>query len=186
MVSEPKRAHVLYRKLLALYPRAFRERLAETMEQTFNDLYYERRWQNRRGFPGFVLWIFAETAIGIAREYWLLLSKGYVMKSMFLTLRPPALISLLLVVPFMIMELVNRRNTTYDFPFLLFVIMWLLPLLLLLTLMPILRNIRSGNGLLANPVVLLIRVVFLVLIAFAWLGLLADQMPCFLGVPNCD
>lgn len=23
-------------------------------------------------------------------------------------------------------------------------------------------------------------------LAFLWVGLVSDQMPCFLGVPNCD
>jgi len=26
----------------------------------------------------------------------------------------------------------------------------------------------------------------LILIAWLWAGALVDQMPCFLGVPNCD
>jgi hypothetical protein len=32
----------------------------------------------------------------------------------------------------------------------------------------------------------LLRVVFLAFIARMWIGILIDQMPCFLGVPNCD
>jgi hypothetical protein len=38
----------------------------------------------------------------------------------------------------------------------------------------------------ANPINLLLRVAFLALIAWMWGGILIDQMPCFLGVPNCD
>jgi hypothetical protein len=54
-------------------------------------------------------------------------------------------------------------------------------------LMPIVRNLRqAGNSLMANPVGLLLRIVFLLLIAWMWASLLIDQMPCFLGVPNCD
>ncbi len=30
------------------------------------------------------------------------------------------------------------------------------------------------------------RVAIVVLIAWLWVGLVVDQMPCFLGVPNCD
>ncbi|HYN81900.1 MAG TPA: hypothetical protein VES88_10395 [Gemmatimonadaceae bacterium] len=52
--------------------------------------------------------------------------------------------------------------------------------------MPILRSLATGNRALANPVSLLPRVVFLILIAWVWVTLVVDQMPCFLGVPNCD
>ncbi len=69
----------LYRKLLTLYPQKFQEQLGESMEQTFNDLYRER--QTRGGWFGFVLWIFAETSIGIVKEHGLLLTKGTTMKN---------------------------------------------------------------------------------------------------------
>ena len=52
-------ARTFYRKLLALYPRGFREQLGESMQQTFNDLYRER--QTKPGWFGFMLWTFAET-----------------------------------------------------------------------------------------------------------------------------
>jgi len=64
--------------------------------------------------------------------------------------------------------------------------MWLLPLIFILTVMPIVRNLRAGNSLIAQPVSLLIRIVILVSVAWMWTSLLIDQMPCFLGVPNCD
>lgn len=108
------------------------------------------------------------------------------MKNMFMTLRSPALISLLLVIPFMIMEIVNRRGFDEGFPIPLFAMMWILPVIFILTGMPILRNLFAGNSLMAQPASLLIRVIILVIIAFLWTGLLRDQMPCFLGVPNCD
>jgi hypothetical protein len=56
-----------YARLLRLYPRAYRDRFAEGMEQTFNDLLRERRDTGRKLF-GFVLWMYVETATGIARE----------------------------------------------------------------------------------------------------------------------
>jgi hypothetical protein len=56
-----------YKKLLALYPRVFRERLGESMQQTFTDLCNERKQQAEYRWPGFVLWIFIETALGIIR-----------------------------------------------------------------------------------------------------------------------
>jgi hypothetical protein len=130
--------------------------------------------------------MFIETATGITREYILLITQGDAMNPIFANLRSPALISLLLVLPFMILELVNRRTFNEGFPIPLFVIMWVLPILFIATLMPIVRNVRAGNSIIASPVNLLIRIVILAFIAWMWTGLLIDQMPCFLGVPNCD
>ena len=56
-----------YRKLLRFYSRPYRERFAESMEQTFNDLCRERA-EAGEGLVGFVLWMFVETSAGIIRE----------------------------------------------------------------------------------------------------------------------
>jgi len=45
--------HALYKKLFTLYPQRFRERLGESMQQTFNDLYTERKQQTERGLFGY-------------------------------------------------------------------------------------------------------------------------------------
>ncbi len=97
-----------------------------------------------------------------------------------------AFIGLLLVLPFMVMELVNRWKYHEGFPVNLFGMMWLSAAVFVLVLMPILRNVCAGNSIMANPVSFLLRVVFLAFIARMWMGILIDQMPCFLGVPNCD
>jgi len=108
------------------------------------------------------------------------------MQTLLTNLRSPALISFLLVLPFMVMELINRRSFNEGFPIPLFAVMWLLPMLFILTGMPIVRNLLAGNSIIASPVNLLIRVVILVFIAWMWAGILIDQWPCFVGVPNCD
>jgi hypothetical protein len=56
-----------YRKLLRFYSRPYRERFAESMEQTFNDLCRERAATGKR-LGGFVLWMFFETFAGIIRQ----------------------------------------------------------------------------------------------------------------------
>jgi hypothetical protein len=56
-----------YAKLLRLYPKSYRERFGEGMEQTFNGLCLERR-NAKGGLFGFVLWVFVETSSGIIRE----------------------------------------------------------------------------------------------------------------------
>lgn len=108
------------------------------------------------------------------------------MSSMARKLLVPATISLVLVLPFMIMELVNRRGLPQDFPVPLFGMMWLLTLSFILILTPLVRNLREGNGNLINQLTLLPKLVLLIIIAGLWVGLTVDQMPCFLGVPNCD
>jgi hypothetical protein len=56
-----------YRKLLRCYARPYRERFAESMEQTFNDICRERAAAGH-GLVGFVLWVCVETSAGIVRE----------------------------------------------------------------------------------------------------------------------
>lgn len=155
------------------------------MEQTFKDLWHEKR-QTRRGFLSFLLWTFLETITGIIQEHLFAMTQGEPMKHVLTNLRTPALLSLLLVLPLMLMELVNRRQFDEDFPIILFAVMWLLPVIFIVILMPIVRTIRAGNSILANPISLFLRVAFLSLIAVVWVNALIDQMPCFLGVPLCD
>lgn len=56
-----------YANLLRLYPKPYRKRFGEGMEQTFNDLCLERR-ATENGLFGLVLWVFVETSAGIIRE----------------------------------------------------------------------------------------------------------------------
>ena len=109
-------------------------------------------------------------------------------KSIITTLGSAALISFILVLPFAILESLNHTITRQNAPglILLFGLLWLLPMSFIVILAPIVRTMRAGNSILANPVNLLFRVAFLALIAMMWGGLLIDQLPCFLGVPNCD
>jgi hypothetical protein len=184
-VNDQTTIHTLYNKLLGLYPRKFKERLGESMQQTFRDLCSERR-SSKSALFGFVLWTFIETANGIIQEDILALKEIDLMKSFLTNLKSPALISLFLVIPFMIMEVVSTRNLTAIFNAPLFGILWLLPMIFIIILMPFVRNMRAGNNIAAKPITFVLSIIFLVLIALAWGGIVADQMPCFLGVPNCD
>lgn len=56
-----------YAKLLRLYPKPYRERFGEGMEQTFNDLCRERL-KAEKGLFSFALWTFLETSLAIIRE----------------------------------------------------------------------------------------------------------------------
>ena len=102
--------------------------------------------------------------------------------------RLAALISIILVLPFAILESLNQtiNRQTAASAMVLFSVLWLLPTIFLVLLIPMVRNVRAGQSLLANPLNLLLRVILLAAIAMFWSTLLIDQMPCFMGVPNCD
>jgi hypothetical protein len=151
MMHEQEIVQTLYKRLLTLYPRTFKERLGESMEQTFRDLWHEKQ-QTKKELFGFLLGTFIETALGIFREHLLLISPGNLMQTMITTIGSPALISLLLILPFMIMEVINRRNFNEDFPFMLFFVLWLDLFAISLILLPIVRGKRMGNREVANAV----------------------------------
>jgi hypothetical protein len=86
-----------------------------------------------------------------------------------------ALIGAALVTPLLYLELRNAGYTHFPYP--LFAVLWLVPAAFVFT---------AARPFRAHPVVLSARVGFLILAALFWAGLVNDQMPCFLGVPNCD
>lgn len=191
MSYEQNAVQRLYRKLLSLYPRAFRERLGESMQQTFDDLYNERKRQRELKVFGFVLWMFLETTMSIFRERLRLITEGYGMQTTRKTLASSALLGLLLILPLMIMEVVTRRNFNEDFPFMLFFVLWLNLFAISLILLPIAQGRRianhdlaepvptTGNTLLTNPrsaammsiALILSPGIFLLLDAIGWLSL---------------
>jgi len=98
----------------------------------------------------------------------------------------PLIATMLLVIPFILMELVNRRTFNETFPFQLFGFMGVMALAFSFAGSAFLRQLRLGKN---NPGAILRLVLLMVVIGLsAWslTGLLTDQMPCFLGVPNCD
>jgi hypothetical protein len=64
------------------------------------------------------------------------------MKNLLTNFKAPALIGLLLIFPFMIMEVVNRRNFNEDFPTFLFFVMWLNLFAVTIILLPIMLAMR--------------------------------------------
>jgi hypothetical protein len=69
------------------------------------------------------------------------------MKNIFANVRWPAIVSLVLILPFMTLDLINRQafRAREGFPITLFVILWLLPVAFFLILVPTIRNVRAGN-----------------------------------------
>lgn len=98
----------------------------------------------------------------------------------------PAALGFLLTLPFLGLQLINRRGYHEAVPLPLFAVLWLLAGGFALTLMPLLRHGRAGaEGRPATTRVAL-RVALLLAIAAVWAAIVQDQLPCFRGVPNCD
>jgi len=52
-------------------------------------------------------------------------------------------------------------------------------------LIPVVRMFRAEKNV-KGSFSLLARVAVMIALAWSWIGIVLDQMPCFLGVPNCD
>lgn len=97
---------------------------------------------------------------------------------------PSLLLSVFFVVPFIVMQWVNRRTFQEDFPLVLFTFMSVHALLFALVLIPALRRLKVGKSLgalkLGHGAGLLLGA-FLICV---YAGVVIDQLPCFLGVPT--
>jgi len=145
-----KLAYALYRRLLWLYPQPFSEQFGESMTQTFQDLWRDQARTKKQWFA-FVFWLFFDTIVGIGKEYVRLIWQGVFMASHLKILGASAIIGLLVVLPFALLEIINRQQFNEGFPFSLFVGMWLLPAIVSLILLPVVQQLRTENHLIANP-----------------------------------
>ena len=104
----------LYARLLRLYPKPYRERFGEEMEQTFNDLCRERR-EAGDGLFGFVLWVFAETSAGIIRENITFVLMQNITRRLIVW---AVVVALILLIPLVAMQFTSEVNWTLsDFVF---------------------------------------------------------------------
>jgi hypothetical protein len=193
-----------YKKLLSLYPRAFREHLGESMEQTFNDLYHEKQ-EAKQVLLSFVLWVFFETSTGIARENILRIKQGEFMKNFLTNPASASVFSFILILPLLILfpiavleiepfygiiksAFVEADGYTTIFgKIVMIVAILLLPVAAaFVSFMPIIRNVRAGNGIMAHPINLFLATVIASFIILFIGGFIIDQYPCWMGVPNCD
>ncbi len=97
-----------------------------------------------------------------------------------------AFLGLIILIPLIALELINRWKFNEGFPFAVFTFTWALQTAFILIITPIIMALISRKSLLKNPLMLLLRLVGLVIIAYIWSGWIADQWPCLIGVPNCD
>ena len=98
----------------------------------------------------------------------------------------PLLISSTLVAPFIVLQWVNRRAFYEAFPFVLFTFMSLHSMFSVLLATPALRHLRSERNLRALKLGQWAGLVLSAVLIFAYADVVIDQLPCFLGVPNCD
>jgi hypothetical protein len=204
-MAELKTVRVIYKKLLALYPRDFRERFGESMEQTFDDLCRERQQTTGRISAGFAARQFAETSAGIVNEHFLRLKKGKVMQNMLTNRMSAAAIAFLMAMPFAVLLLIETNNieplssafrglTTNADSYslndagrvLIITSILLLPAAFAVSLAPIVRARRAGRSVVAMPLNLSLAASLFIFIATLIAFFVADQYPCWIGVPNCD
>lgn len=79
------------------------------------------------------------------------------MRRIAIQLRSPAIISLLLVLPFVGLEVINRRRFDEGFPFPPFALLWLLAITFILTLRPMMRALGAGGAVTARSVSFVLR-----------------------------
>lgn len=187
----------LYKKLLNLYPRRFRERFGESMQQTFNDLYKEQS----TGSDGssFIVETFVETALGIMQEHILVISEGDSMKNISSNPGSAALIGFLCSIPFIVMNALvanqvqpvlsfirpDGHTSTFEYGLLAFVLL-LLPIGAFITLRPVLRKEQGKNQ---KPYIFNIILAIILFTGFVLIsiGLGSDIYQCdVLQIPNCD
>ncbi|HVF47626.1 MAG TPA: hypothetical protein VNA17_08685 [Pyrinomonadaceae bacterium] len=92
---------------------------------------------------------------------------------------------LALTVPFLVLQLMNKPPLE-NIPVVLFVVLWLLSTIFIATLLPIVKGLRSEGGMRTHPAAIILSGIVLIIVTAMWSGIIVDQMPCFLGVPNCD
>ena len=98
------------------------------------------------------------------------------MKNLFTKLKMPMIFGLILVLPFIALELINRRIFQEGFPITLFGILWLLPTAFFSTLLPIIREARAGNNIFENPIAFFLKAAFLAILANLWGAIILDQL----------
>jgi hypothetical protein len=108
------------------------------------------------------------------------------MKSSILRFAASLAISATLVVPLFALEWWNRREFHEEFPLLLFTFMSVHSLLIVLAAAPVVGRLRTERNLRALRFGHWAGLVVSAFLAVVYAGVVIDQLPCFLGVPNCD
>ncbi|MBK8809931.1 MAG: hypothetical protein IPN69_04280 [Acidobacteria bacterium] len=183
MRVDERKTVAAYGYLLGLYPRTFRERMGESMLQTFRDLCREQRSAIGYIPIGFLLSTFAETSAGVFKER-ILDVIVTVMNNAFLRISVSVLIGLVATLPFVVTEYIYSGGYPAGIPFAIFNVLWLEASIFTYLAISLFRTPRTG------PVSdwifpLLLKSLGLVIIMSSWTFVVADQLPCFLGGKGC-
>ena len=203
MACDQNTVSTLYKRLLGFYPRGFRERFGESMEQTFKDLYKARARHPARGL--FMLSLFTETAISVVREHLLLIGEGDVMKNVFANPRSAAIASIILSLPlgltfvafmFDIEPLVKLLNGWFTIPgqsgeintlgrIVVFGGLMFLPVAFALDVQSMLNRGGTEGRRSLHTFNLIVGTIIFLLILFTWGGLIVEEIYCLRGI-RCD
>lgn len=103
----------------------------------------------------------------------------------FVTLQVAIIIGFLLTLPFFIVEAITTSGFAKSgFPLMLFGMMWFLGSVFVLLILPFVHS-RAKKAAKERPLFLVLKVALLFVIAWMWVELVIDQMPCFLGASGC-
>jgi hypothetical protein len=189
------RTRTAYRALLRLYPRSFRERFGESMEQTFDDLRRERSTAGG-GMFGLVIRTFVDTSLGVARENVAALSRAKLARH-----HRSALIGLLLFLPTgllipaiwldiaVVRDLLTADGDRPNALGLTVILggLLLLPVAFVVTLRPMLLRNGPNRKRRAYAVNLLVCAVISIPMAATLVGIGEEVYRCEIrGIPNCD
>src|SRR5688572_22323912 len=108
------------------------------------------------------------------------------MKSLSNSFAFPVMLSLILLIPWVGLELINRKGMPEEFPVALFITLWFLQAIFIYLIKWGLAKPATGNRIAQTTLSLWFRVPVLLFVGLIWTIIIADQMPCFLGVANCD
>ena len=105
------------------------------------------------------------------------------MRTLATDIRSAGIVSLVLVLPLLLLELFLNKSTNWGngLP-VLFGTLFFLATASVLALRVATRSARARE----SAFKLFVGALAFAVLAFVWGTLVVDQMPCFLGVPNCD
>lgn len=109
------------------------------------------------------------------------------MKKVFLNPKTSILIGFLITLPFMFMEFATSSNLPRsNFPIQLFIFMWIIASIFLLLINSTLETIQGKNyQKKKNYLIITIKIIFGGILAYIWITIIIDQIPCFLGATGC-
>jgi hypothetical protein len=93
---------------------------------------------------------------------------------------------LVTLLPFIFLELINKKKFNEGLPIQLYSFAWVVLTIFIFILLPIIEAVKLRKSIFEKPIELTLRLFGLLLLASILVGLLVDQWPCLMGVPNCD